>query len=436
MKIMRKMFLVALVLLVALQMGFANGSSEAKAETLTIWSGYPEMEKFYKQAAEKFKETHPNVTVEIVSHPLREFEQKLSATIPSNTVADIIEVSTYANQKFIDAGLMPALSDEALKFAKADGRYSSFALNNNTTNGVIYGLPLFQGRTALFYNTDMFAEAGLTRAPQTFDEMYQYAKVLAKYDEKGNLTRSGHSLRLSGQGSGVAEKFWFTLYPMGATIIEEGKTPGTYHAAYNNDAGRKALQYYIDAVYKDHWDDQLIKHDAEAFELGQTAMFFRESWVIGDIAAKAPGLNYETAPVPKDARWGRITNVENLYVTKASKNPELAWEFVLSLVDEDNQRWMFENVGWLPCRNDINIADIIERHPQFAAFVYTDPEYEEYGYIPIAAFDEVTTKLAERLVTAFLDSSLNGNSAGIAKTVSDAAAETNEILKRYKLFGE
>ena len=83
MKIMRKMFLVALVLLVALQMGFANGSSEAKAETLTIWSGYPEMEKFYKQAAERFKETHPNVTVEIVSHPLREFEQKLSATIPS-----------------------------------------------------------------------------------------------------------------------------------------------------------------------------------------------------------------------------------------------------------------------------------------------------------------------------------------------------------------
>jgi hypothetical protein len=97
---------------------------------------------------------------------------------------------------------------------------------------------------------------------------------------------------------------------------------------------------------------------------------------------------------------------------------------------------MFENVGWLPCRNDIDISDIIERHPQFAAFTYTDPDYDEYGYLPIAAFDEVITKLAERLVTAFLDSSLEGNDAAIAKTISDAANETNEILKRYNLYGE
>ncbi|MDD2231709.1 MAG: sugar ABC transporter substrate-binding protein [Sphaerochaetaceae bacterium] len=437
---MRKLFLVALVLLVALQMGFAKGSSESasesKPQTITLWSGYPEMEPFYKQAAEKFKETHPNVTIEIVSHPLREFEQKLSATIPSNTVADIIEVSVYANQKFIEAGLIPEDEGEVLDFVKADGRFSDFAIANDSYNGKIYGVPLFQGRTALYYNTDMFAEAGITEPPTTFEEMYEDAKKLAKYDSAGNLTRSGHSLRLSGQGSGVAEKFWFVLYPMGGTFIEEGKTAGTYHAAYNNDAGRKALTYYIDAVYKDHWDDQKIKHDAESFELGQTAMFFRESWVIGDIASKAPNLNYATAPVPKDARWGRITNIENLYVTKASKNPDLAWEFVLSLLSEENQRWMFENVGWLPCRNDIDISDIIERHPQFAAFTYTDPDYDEYGYLPIAAFDEVITKLAERLVTAFLDSSLEGNDAAIAKTISDAANETNEILKRYNLYGE
>ena len=51
--------------------------------------------------------------------------------------------------------------------------------------------------------------------------------------------------------------------------------------------------------------------DADAFERGQTAMFIRESWVIGDIAAKAPDLKYATATLPR----GSIGAPVNLYVS-------------------------------------------------------------------------------------------------------------------------
>lgn len=427
----RKVCLIALALLLVLQAGFASGATETakKPETLSIWCGYPEMEAFYKHVAEEYKKQNPNVEFNIVTHPLREFEQKLSATIPSNTAADIIDVSVYANQKFIEAGFIPALPQKVKDFVTAPGRYSDFAKKNNTYKGDLYGVPFFQGRTALFYNTDMFAEAGLSGPPTTMQQMYEYADKLAKYDANGNLIRSGHSLRISGQGSGVAEKWWFVLYPMGGTILAEGKTQGTYHAAYDNEAGRKALQYYIDAVHTDNWDDHRIKHDAEAFQLGQTAMFFRESWVIGDTAKKAPNLNYKTALVPADARWARITNIQNLYVTKSAKNPDLAWDFILFMVNDANQQWLLDNVGWLPGRGDVDLKEIIARNPQFEAFVASPAGYEEYGYIPIGPFDEVMTRLAERLVTAFLDKSLANNPAGIAKVIADAAAETNQILE-------
>lgn len=433
----RKLCIVMFALLLVASMAFAGGAAETGGkETLSIWCGYPEMEAFYKYAAAEYQKTHPNVEFNIVTHPLREFEQKLSATIPSNTVADIIDVSVYANQKFIEAGFMPKMPDNVSQFVKSSGRYSEFALKNNTYKGDVYGVPFFQGRTALFYNTDMFKEAGLSGPPKTMAEMYEYAKKLAKYDAAGNLTRAGHSLRISGQGSGVAEKWWFVLYPMGGTIIAEGKTPGTYHAGYNNDAGRNALKFYIDALYKDHWDDHKIKHDAEAFQLGQAAMFFRESWVIGDTSAKAPNLKYDTALVPADARWGRITNIQNLYVTKAAKNPALAWDFVLFMVNDANQQWLLDNVGWLPARADVDLSTIIERKPQFKAFVATEPGYEEFGYIAIGPFDELMTRLAERLVTAFLDANLVDNPDGIAKVISDAAAETNQILQRYNMYSE
>ncbi|MCF0261590.1 MAG: extracellular solute-binding protein [Sphaerochaetaceae bacterium] len=432
----KKLVIVLLVLVAAVSMVFASGSTEAKPEKLTVWSGYPEMEPFYKYVAEQFKQTHPNVEVEITTLSLREFEQKLAATIPSGTASDIFETSIAQSKIYSEAGLLPANPDYVNEFVEKEGRYGSLVMRDTVTNGKRYGVPIFQGRTALYYNKDYFAEAGITEPPKTFEEMYEMAKKLAVYDEKGNLVRSGHSLRLSGQGSGTAEKFWFVLYPMGATILEEGKVAGTYHAGYNNEGGYKALKYYIDAVFKDNWDDQRVKHDTEAFELGFTAMYFRESNVIGDIAQKVPDLNYGTATVPSDVRWGRITNINYLYVSNTCKNQELAWEYILLCNTDENQAWLLENVGWLPVRQDVDLSAVLEKQPAYAAFVYTDDTYEEFAPNPISCFDEIETKLAERIVAAFLDGSLLDNEAGMKKVLQDAADETNAILKRNNMYGE
>ncbi len=430
---MKKSCVAALVLLLVAGVSLFAADKPVK---LSLWSGYPEMEPLFKHAAAEYKKLHPNVDIDVLTHPLREYEQKLSATIPSNTAADVLDVSGYALQKFVEAGFIPKTPASLETFVKKAGRYTDFTKQSMTYKNTLYGVPFFQGKTALYWNVDMFKAAGLTRAPKTYAEMAEYAKKRAVYDKNGNRVRSGHSLRLSGQGSGLAEKWWFVLFPMGGTIIEPGKEAGKYHAGYNNDAGRKALTYYIDAVYKDKWDSFKIKHDAEAFELEQTAMFLRESWVIGDIAQKAPKLNYATAPVPSDMRAGRITNLQNLYVAKSCKNPDVAWDFVEFLVNDDNQRWMLDNVGWLPSRQDVDFTEILARKPQLKGFVEMPSGFQEYGYVPIAAFDELLTKLAERLAMAYLDPSLEGNPKAIAKVISDAAEETNAILAKAKLFGE
>ena len=429
---MKRTFAILFIMLLAGSLAFAAD----KPIKLSVWSGYPEMEPLFKHAAEGYQKLHPNVSFDILTHPLREYEQKLSATIPSNTAADVLDVSGYALQKFVEAGFIPKTPANLVSYVNKAGRYTSFTKDSLTYKKTLYGVPFFQGKTALYWNVDMFKAAGLSRAPKTYEEMYEYAKKLAVFDKNGNLVRSGHSLRLSGQGSGIAEKFWFVLFPMGGSILEPGKEEGKYHAGYNNDAGRKALKYYLDAVYTDKWDSLKIKHDAEAFELEQTAMFLRESWVIGDIAAKAPKLNYATAPVPTDMRGGRITNLQNLYVTKSSKNQDVAWDFIEFLVNDENQQWMLDNVGWLPSRQDVDFSAILARKPQLKGFVEMPAGYQEYGYIPIAAFDELLTKFAERLSMAYLNEGLAGNDAAIAKVIADAAEETNTILKKAKLFSE
>jgi multiple sugar transport system substrate-binding protein len=77
---------------------------------------------------------------------------------------------------------------------------------------------------------------------------------------------------------------------------------------------------------------------------------------------------------------------------------------------------------------------VIEKKPQLKAFLTYPETFEKFHYEPIAEFDEIMTKLAERLSAAYLDESLIDNKAGLQKVLDDAAKETDDILKRANRY--
>jgi multiple sugar transport system substrate-binding protein len=338
--------------------------------------------------------------------------------------------------KFIAGGLIPANPDNVVQYMKQPGRFPRALVDDNlASDGKHYGLNYFQGRHVVFWNKDMFKAAGLSAGPGTMQELVSFAQKTAKRDAQGNLTVSGLSLRLSGGGSGVGEKFWMWLYPNGGSIIERTAS-GKYHAGYNNDAGLTTLKGYLDMVWKLKVDDHKIKHDAEAFALGQTAMFARESWVIGNLKKNAPTLQYDTVPMPKGVRWGDLATGVNLYVSRSSKAAATAWDFCLFLNNDASLRTLIDESGWLPQRLDADLKASLDKEPRYKAFLFSDPNYQIYTYPPLPEYDEILTKFAERMVKAFLDPSLVDNTAAMRKILADAAEETNSILKRGNHYGE
>ncbi len=266
-----------------------RASVAASPVKLSIWTGYPEVEPFYKKAAEEYAKTHPGFQLETLSSQLREMEQKLTASIPTDTGPDLFDIGRNITISFCDAGLLPPNPPKVMSLVKSKA-YHPVVVEYNTWKGQVYGIPFLEGsKPALFYNTKMFTEAGLDpkKPPTTFDELMAAARKLAKKDASGNLVRAGISLRLSGQGAGVAEKFWYVLYAMGGDPIVQTKS-GKWHNNYDNEAGRAALKFYIDAVHKYQVDDTKLQHDAAAFASEQAAMLMREAWVIGELKAKGP----------------------------------------------------------------------------------------------------------------------------------------------------
>lgn len=415
----------------------APAAQSAKSGSISVWTGYPELEPFYKSVAEDFNKTYPKMSVEVLSSTLREMEQKLSTAVSTGQGPDVFDIGPNIIIKFIEGGLADPVPAEIDQYIKS-GIYTDFVLGYLTYGGKLYGIPLLDGgRDALFYNKAMFRDAGLdpNKPPTTFDEMMEYAKKLVKYDGNDNITRSGMSLRLSGQGSGIAEKFWFILHNMGGEPVVQTKDGKLWHNGYDNDAGRKALQYYVDAVYTFHVDDQKVKHDAEALETESTAMLIRESWVIGEAAQKNPKLDYGASPMPRDVKWDTMAQPWGIYVNKTAQDQAVAWDFAKAATSKDAGLRQTKVSGWISPRRDVDWAALTKEIPQYEVFVNPPKELGFYAYPQFGAFDEILTKMADRLTTAYLDSSLKGNPDGVAKTLKDMAGETDSLLKQANLYG-
>ncbi|NHN32378.1 extracellular solute-binding protein [Paenibacillus agricola] len=424
----------------ALSLAIAGCSKQAPAENtaattpakvttnpveISLWTGYPELDPWFKIMTESYQKEHPNVKVNISSFPLKDFEKKISTAIPSNSAADIISVNPSLALRYVQTNMIQKAPDDLSAFVKS-GIFPEVVVKDAVFNNAVYGIPHMMANAALFYNKKMFAEAGLTEPPKTMDQLVEYAKKLTKYDAAGKVERSGLSLRLTGGGSGVAEKFWVMQLQNGGTFLKE-VSPGKYKPDYNNESGLKTFQMYVDMVHKYKTDDPVIKHDAEAFEMEKTAMLVRESWVIGDIKQKAPNLDYGTATLPA----ANIVVEKDFYVTNSAKGDKAtaAWDFIRFLMEQDNHKQQLTMTGWHPVRDDLKLDDVFKETPQLISFFAKYNHLEVYPSIP--EHDELQTKFADRLANkGFTDPSLVGNVDKMKAILAEAEKETIEILKK------
>jgi len=404
---------------------------------LNVWSAFPELHDQVTWIAAKYMEKNPNIKIKTTLFPQRALEEKVAVALPAGQAADLIELDKMALYPYYTAGHLAPLPKNVVDWAKKN--YPDYAVTSVMSDkGEIFTFPWLNSLKAMFYNMDHFKEAGITKTPDTIDEMMDMAKKLTKRDDKGNLTRAGLDLRLSGGGFGTSQKYWTqVMIPYGAKVLE--KVGNKWRAGYDNEAGRKALQYYIDAVYKHKVDSLDFKSDAEAFGLGITSMFQRESWVVGYMAKNAPKINYGVFLMPKGpGGWGTVGNTMGLSVAKSSKHKKEAFDFAMFAMNDDMSRATFADSGWQPFRKGVDYSELYKTRPQLKTFIdgAQTKGYTVYDYENIAPIFEIHSRMADRLMAAFKQANLMDNPAGIAKVIKDTADETNRILEDYNLLAK
>ena len=122
--------------------------------------------------------------------------------------------------------------------------YPAF-MENSQTGGKTWGIPFQRSTIVLYYNKEMFKEAGLdpNRPPATWKEQVDYAQKLTKRDASGKVTQWGIQIPSSG----------FPYWLFQALAIENGiklmNAAGT-ETYYDKPEVIEALQYWVDLVNK------------------------------------------------------------------------------------------------------------------------------------------------------------------------------------------
>lgn len=305
--------------------------------TLTIsnW-GDPNDQAVYAAAAERFKAKYPNVTVNDNFTPITtwtDYINKIIADVAAGSAPDVINIAIEGVRQGISKNLFSPLTTYVANDpagAALVGDVDQRLLDGLSLDGTLYLLPNTWNTMLIYYNTKMFADAGIERPSDdwTWDDFLAIAKQLTT-------------------GDGETKVFGFAL-----PYFNFGLTPFWYSAGtsqLNADwtAGNMTDPKLIEAVT---WVRDLVTTNAvspqpkgadpyQLFPAGKAAMTGAGHWVVGSFKA-ADFADYDILPWPTGATKSSVYGVSGFAIYPGSQNPDLAWEYCKELGGLETQMGM------------------------------------------------------------------------------------------------
>lgn len=264
--------------------------------------------------------------------------------------ADVIEVDWSWVGEMNSAGWLEEIemSDED----KADMP----TLETFTIDGKVLAVPYANDYRIAYYNREHFKAAGIEKAPETWDEVYD---ALKKIKEAG-VVEYPYTMPMNADESATTSMMWMAFSRSGQVFNEDG--------TLNEDAVVDALEFEKKLVDEGFTDPAIktasgmdcyrkITAGEASFMVGPTKFVglsnnAEECSVVGQIEAillpGTEGTSEQTMPLP-----------EAVGVTKFSKNKEAAKEFVKWYTSADTQKELFAANSSIPTRNEV-LAGLIE----------------------------------------------------------------------------
>lgn len=240
------------------------------ANYAVLEAGY---DKFWEDVKKGFEEKYPNIQIEYMT---AEYGQMLTQVVTwagGGEIVDLVLGEIPWIPTLADAGLAVPVTD-AFSEDYLSQIYPSM-LEATNVDGVPYGIPMYASPFVMFYNKDLFEQAGLdpNAPPTTVAEMMEVAPKLAALK-----TADGNPVYPFGMTTGSVSVSGSCLtsliYGFGGSVLDADG-----NLDVDNDGFKQTFEF-IKELDDKGYNPQVskLKDLRNLFALGQLGMYYDTSW--------------------------------------------------------------------------------------------------------------------------------------------------------------
>src|SRR3954467_10705110 len=164
---------LASIALAALAALAAPAGAESKI-TIKMGDNLPDRNNTWgaivEQINSEFKAAHPGTEIVTASYLDQPYQQKIKIYATARQLPDVFKFWSVPSllKPLVDGGFVAPLDRAEFEHLG----YLPGALDTNTYNGKLYGIPVSTDFWVIYYNKKLFKDAGIERVPATLDELY------------------------------------------------------------------------------------------------------------------------------------------------------------------------------------------------------------------------------------------------------------------------
>lgn len=401
----------------------AVGFAFAQNVTITYWQyQYDSKVKAMDQIIKDFEKANPGITVKQQTFPYDAYNQRVAASVPAGIGPDVINLYYGWLPLYVDSGYLQPLPTDAFPPAEIEKDFTPM-VKASELDGKYWALPTAVRTLALFYNKDLFKQAGIAGPPKTWDEFVADAKKLTK-GSNGRYSQVGFAIAPNGQGHNLLREVMFRQWGT-APYSDDNKK-----VTYANAQGAAALQVYTDWVTKDHIGVlNYFPGDngyRDAFNQGLAGMIIDGSFAIGTLEQGAT-MPWGVAELPTKGADGLKSNFGSYWANAITRNAtgaklNASIKFLKYLTSEEVMRYWLKQVGEIPARASLAKDPDLLNDPVYGPFIASLSYAHSTFFVDEAGQRQVMLDAINRVI-------LKGDDP--LDSLKQAASDEQKILDKF-----
>jgi len=332
--------LMALLICLTLLAGCGGGSKDVEIR-YAYWA--EPMTAYYETLKEEFEEANPNIKIILEPTAWGDYWTMMDTAITAGGAADVFHMNGPNIKKYADGGVILSLDEYISGSNLSMSNYPPAMNEMYTFNNTMYGIVMDYDTIGLFYNKDLFDQAGVSYPTNswTWNDLVSAADAISALGDD----IYGIAANLQDQ-----QGFYNTSFAEGGWFVKSGATSDSF--GFNDPGTRAGIQVWVDLLEAGYSPTQLSLEENEGylqFMSGRLGMIFSGTWMASfytdPVDSSVAGvLGVEELPLMSSGNRASVIHGKANCIASDTEHPDEAWLWV-ELLGGDRAQSLLGEMG-------------------------------------------------------------------------------------------